>query len=163
MSTFKNITVGIFLSCSLLTACDEQSHVTNPDQLHSQEKKVTKNSKDTTPILAHERAHNSIYGGWITDTSYIIISNGSEEKMLENIGKKNEKKDIINFKLTDTPSKNKLTAIKASKEGTNRSSFFTLELNKDKDELTITMPNEKPVTYKKATMDPEEFNPEFVW
>ncbi|MDQ7862056.1 hypothetical protein RCO48_17015 [Peribacillus frigoritolerans] len=50
-----------------------------------------------------------------------------------------------------------------SKEGSNRNSFFTLELNKEENELTITMPNENPVTYIKATVDPEEFNPEFVW
>lgn len=162
MSTFKKFTVGIFLSCSLLTACDEQN-LTKPEKLSTQEKEVTQNLKDSNTILANERAHYSIYGGWITDTSYIMISNGSDEKTLETIVKKNEKKDIIHFKLADTPSENKLTAIKASKEGSNRRSFFTLELNKEKDELTITMPNEKPVTYKKATIDPKEFNPEFVW
>ena len=162
MSTFKKFTVGIFLSCNLLTACAEQT-LTKPEKLSTQEKEVTQNLKDSNTILANERAHYSIYGGWITDTSYIMISNGSDEKTLENIVKRNEKKDIIHFKLADAPSGNKLTAIKESKERSNRSSFFTLELNKDKDELTITMPNEKTVTYKKATINPDEFNPEFVW
>ncbi|MDQ7862061.1 hypothetical protein RCO48_17045 [Peribacillus frigoritolerans] len=46
-------------------------------------------------------------------------------------------------------------------KGRNRTSFLTLELNKDKTEITITMPNEKPVTYKEAKIEPDEFNPEY--
>ncbi|MFJ8071809.1 hypothetical protein ACIQZD_23225 [Peribacillus sp. NPDC096447] len=155
----KKFTVGLLLLVSL-AACDNE-HITNPEKVNNQEG-ITKAEPTRTNSLP-EAAKYHIYGGWITDKSYIMISlSDNKGYILENIGKKNEKKDRKYFKLAESTD-NKITAIMPSKEGSNRNSFFTLELNKEENELTITMPNENPVTYIKATMDPEEFNPEFVW
>ncbi|MBK5446958.1 hypothetical protein [Peribacillus sp. TH24] len=156
----KKFTVGLLLLGSL-AACDNEQ-VTNPEKVNNQEG-ITKAEPTRTNNIPEAAKDHHIYGGWITDKSYIMISSSDNEgNILENIVKKNEKKDRKYFKLAESTD-NKITAIMTSKEGSNRNSFFTLELNKEENELTITMPNENPVTYIKATMDPEEFNPEFVW
>ncbi|PEZ74739.1 hypothetical protein [Bacillus sp. AFS017274] len=156
----KKFTVGLLLLGSL-AACDNEQ-VTNPEKVNNQEG-ISKAEPTRTNNLPEAAKYHPIYGGWITDKSYIMISlSDTEGNILENIVKKNEKKDRKYFKLAESTD-NKITAIMTSKEGSNRNSFFTLELNKEENELTITMPNENPVTYIKATMDPEEFNPEFVW
>ena len=173
VSIFKRSFIGLLVLGSL-AACDkEQVEVAKQEKEEKQEIQKEKNTVDSTNDLnlSSYAAKYHIYGGWITDNSYIIIANGDEEKILENMVKKNEKKEIIHFKLAESSSPTKLTALLSGNEVENEqsffnvevNSFFTIELNEEHNELTIKMPNQKPVTYKKATMDPDEFNPEFVW
>ncbi|MGW8428613.1 hypothetical protein ACWGJQ_24700 [Peribacillus simplex] len=82
----KKFTVGLLLLGSL-SACDNEL-VTNPEKVNNQEG-ITK----TEPTSLPEAAKYHIYGGWITDKSYIMISlSHAEGNILENIVKKNEKK-----------------------------------------------------------------------
>ena len=160
MFTLKRITVGLLLLGSL-AAC-ETEQVKHTEKVDNQEGTTKEEPTRTNSVPSYEVTKYHIYGGWMTDKTYIVISSNGDELKYENIKKKNEKKDIRYFKLAESTG-NKMTAVLYSKEKTNRTSFITLELNKDRTELTITMPNEKPVTYTKAMMDPEEFNPEFEW
>ncbi|RRN71931.1 hypothetical protein EI200_09805 [Peribacillus simplex] len=105
-------------------------------------------------------------GGWTNDEFYIMINGSSDIKgadkyILQKIPKKGKEKVIKHLQLTESTG-NKLTAIIYS-EDSNKTSFLTLEMNKEKTEITITMQNEKPVTYKKTDLIPSEFNPEYVW
>ncbi|MDF9759307.1 hypothetical protein OKW24_001080 [Peribacillus simplex] len=83
---------------------------------------------------------------------------GADKYILQKIPKKGKEKVIKHLQLTESTG-NKVTAIIYS-EDSNKTSFLTLKMNKEK---TITMQNEKPVTYKKTDLIPSEFNPEYVW
>lgn len=168
MLNFKKITVGLLVLGSL-AACDNEQVVKN-EKVDAPKQNEVQNSTETTKqsIQASYQGDpkNYISGGWMNDESYItIISDfdGGKDKtkfMLEKIPKKGKEKILKRFQVTDSSTGNKLIAMIFSKE-LNRTSFLTLELNKDKTEITITMPNEKPVTYKEAKIQPDEFNPEY--
>lgn len=168
MLNFKKIAVGLLVLGSL-AACDNEQVVKNekvdtPKQNEVQDS--TEPTKQSIQASYQADQKNHISGGWMNDESYItIISDvdGGKDKtkfMLEKIPKKGKEKIIKSFQVTDSSTGNKLTAVIFSKES-NRTTFLTLELNKDKSEITITMPNEKPVTYKESKIEPDEFNPEY--
>ncbi|MBK5484644.1 hypothetical protein JFV29_22630 [Peribacillus sp. TH16] len=69
---------------------------------------------------------------------------------------------IRHFEIIE-PTDNKITGVLYSVEKQNRTSLFTLELSEDKTELTITLPNEKPVTFKETEITPEEYNASYTW
>ncbi|MCK1992344.1 hypothetical protein GW626_18485 [Peribacillus muralis] len=160
MFSLKKITVGLLILGSLV-AC-EKEQVKHTEKVDTQEGLTKEEPTETNRVPSYEAPKYHIYGGWVTDKTYIVISSNGDGLTYENIKKKNEKKDIRYLKLAESTG-HKLIAVSYSKEKTNRTSFITLDLNKERTELTITMPNEKPVTYTKAMMDPEEFNPEFEW
>ena len=70
-------------------------------------------------------------------------------------------KTIKHFQLAESTG-SKLTGIIFNKKS-NKTSFLTLELNKDNKEMTVTLPNEKPDTYKEADIEPGEFNSDYEW
>ena len=169
MSIFKKSFLGLLILGSL-AACEKDQVQGAKQEIHKE--KNVRDTTDHTNTTSYNTAQYHIYGGWVTDTSYIMIANDEDgEKILENIVKKDDKKEIIHFKLAESSSPTKLTALLTDNDVENEqsffnvevNSFFTIELNKEQNELTIKMPNQKPVTYKEATMDPGEFNPEFVW
>ncbi|MCK1999845.1 hypothetical protein MZM54_00425 [[Brevibacterium] frigoritolerans] len=168
MFNFKKITVGL-LAIGSLAACDNEQVIKNekvdaPKQNEVQDPKET--TKQSIQAAYQADPKNHIMGVWMNDEFYITILSdvdGGKDKtkfMLERIPKKGKDKILKRFQVTESSSRNKLTGIISSKES-NRTSFLTLELSKDKSEITITMPNEDPVTYKEAKIDPNEFNPEY--
>ena len=173
--------VSLFL-LSCLAACDKEpvEVVEQGKEEPKENEKIQKegNIKNTKiPPSSYDEVHAAKYyisGLWMSDTSYIQINKGNPElgvdASLKNFVKKYEKKEIIRFRMEESLSPIKLTAIITDSQVTNKhsyffaekNSFFTLELNEEQTELTIKMPNEKKVTYKKATMEPQEFNPDFA-
>ncbi|MFE5430524.1 hypothetical protein [Peribacillus simplex] len=99
--------------------------------------------------------------------SYILIKSDGDDGegranfTLEKFTKAGKDKIIKHFQLSESTG-SKLTGIIFSTES-NKTSFLTLELNKEKTEITVTLPNEKPVTYKQAEIEPQEFNPDYEW
>lgn len=98
----------------------------------------------------------------MNDESYILIKSddaGGEDRSkftLEKIPKKGKGK-ILKPVI-------RINWIKTNRYNIqNKTSFLTLELNKEKTEITVTLPNEKSVTYKEAEMEPQEFNPDYEW
>ncbi|MGG0412434.1 hypothetical protein [Peribacillus simplex] len=162
MFTFKKITVG-FLVIGSLAACDnEQEMVIKPERVDLKEENEVQKPTPQDNVSSYD-----IYGGWVNDESYILIKSdgdGGEGRFkftLEKIPKKGKGKILKHFQLPESTG-SKLTGIISSKES-NKTSLLTLELNKEKTEITVTLPNEKPVTYKEAEMDPQEFNPDYEW
>lgn len=107
------------------------------------------------------------YGGWMNEDSYILIKNDGEDGegrsqfILEQFNKTGKDKIIKHYQLAESTG-SKLIGIIASIKA-NRTSFLTLELNKGNTEITVKLPNEKPVTYKNAVINPEEFNTDYEW
>ena len=167
MFTFKKITVG-FLVIWGLAACDnEQEMVIKPERVDVREGNEVQKSKPQDNVPSYEAPKYHIYGGWMNDESYILIKSdgdggeGRTKFTLEKIPKKGKGKILKHFQLPESTG-SKLTGIISNKES-NKTSFLTLELNKEKTEITVTFPNEKPVTYKEAEMEPQEFNPDYEW
>lgn len=173
MFNFKKITVGILVFGSLVACDNEQEQVIKNEKVDVPKQNEVQDSTETTkqPIRESYQSDpkNYISGVWMNEESYItIIFDFNDRKdmdkskfMLEKIPKKGKEKILKHFQVAESSTGNKLTAVIFGKES-NRTSFLTLELNKDKTEITIKMPNEKPVTYKEAKIEPEEFNPEYV-
>ncbi|MCM3674826.1 hypothetical protein M3699_13260 [Peribacillus simplex] len=161
MFTLKKITVGFLVIWSLAACDNEQVMIIKPERVDLKEvQKPT--PQDNVPSYEAPKYH--IYGGWMNDESYILIKSdgdGRSKFTLEKIPKKGKGKILKYFQLPESTG-SKLTGIISSKES-NNTSFLTLELNKEKTEITVTLPNEKPVTYKEAEMEPQEFNPDYEW
>ncbi|MGE6377986.1 hypothetical protein [Peribacillus muralis] len=168
MLNYKKFTV-VLLVLGSLAACDNEQ-VTKNEQVDAPKQNEVQDSTETNKKTiqgAYEAdPKNYITGGWMNDESYITIINeynGGKDKtkfILEKVPKKGYEKILKHFQVTESSTGNKLTAVIFGKES-NRTSFLTLELNKDKTEITITMPNENPITYKETKIEPDEFNPEY--
>ncbi|MEF2096942.1 hypothetical protein V3595_20150 [Bacillus sp. CFBP9009] len=160
MFNFKKVTVGL-LVIGILAACDNELDFKNELVDTPQQNEV----QDSPPEPSYDAPRYHMTGGWTNGEYYIMINGSSDIKgsakyILQKIPKKGKEKVVKHIQLTESTG-NKLTAIIYS-EDSNRTSFLTLEMNKEKTEITITMPNEKPVTYKKTDIMPFEFNPEYV-
>ncbi|MFJ7752974.1 hypothetical protein ACQKGI_15490 [Peribacillus muralis] len=164
MLSFKKTIVGLIVIWSL-AACDYEQ--------------VQKNEKGDAPKQnevqdsTHQHVNTSsnipryhLNGGWKNEESYIMIRGISDIKStnkytLKKIPKKGKEKVELNLQLTPSTG-NKIIAL-IDIEGSNRTSFLTIEMNEEKNEIIITMPNEEPVTYKKTDSMPFDFNPEYEW
>ncbi|MFE4709159.1 hypothetical protein [Peribacillus simplex] len=139
------------------------------EKVDVEQKNELKDSTLQENVPSYEAPKYHIYGGWMNGGSYILIKSddddgegeGKAKFTLEKFTKTGKDKIIKHFQLSETTGL-KLTGIISSKES-NRTSFLTLELNKEKTEITVTLPNEKSVTYKQAEINPEEFNPDYEW
>ncbi|MGZ9818134.1 hypothetical protein ACXM0N_19940 [Peribacillus simplex] len=167
MFTFKQIFVGLLVIWSL-AACDkEQEQVIKNERVNVEQKNELQDSTQQKDVPSYEAPKYHIYGGWMNGGSYILIKSddddgeGKDKFTLEKFTKTGKDKIIKHFQLSETTG-SKLTGIISGKES-NRTSFLTLELNKEKTEITVTLPNEKSVTYKQAEIKPEEFNPDYEW
>ncbi|MCK1995572.1 hypothetical protein MPH61_23835 [Peribacillus muralis] len=167
MFNFKQIFLGLLVIWSL-AACDkEQEQVIKNERVDVEQKSELQDSTHQENVPSYEAPKYHIYGGWMNGGSYILIKSGDDDNeakdkfILEKFTKTGKDKIIKHFQLSKTTG-SKLTGIISSKE-TNRTSFLTLELNKEKTEITVTLPNEKSVTYKQAEIKPEEFNSDYEW
>ncbi|MEX6701727.1 hypothetical protein [Peribacillus frigoritolerans] len=168
MFTFKQIFVGLLVIWSL-AACDKEQEqvIKNDERVDVEQKNELQDSTQQEDVPSYEAPKYHIYGGWMNGGSYILIKSdnddgeGKDKFTLEKFTKTGKDKIIKHFQLSES-SGSKLTGIISSKES-NRTSFLTLEFNKEKTEITVTLPNEKPVTYKQAEINPEEFNPDYEW
>ncbi|MBT2668886.1 hypothetical protein J7J00_26150 [Bacillus sp. ISL-4] len=165
----------VFFSISLFIAgvafydtIDDKVVETNEKvDVEPEQKNQADDSTKQEDIATSETTRYPIYGGWMDDESYILIKSdgdggeGRTKFILEKIPKKGKDKILFHFQLAESTGL-KRTGIIVSKES-NRTSFLTLELNKEITELTITLPNEKPVTYKMSEIEPQEFNPDYEW
>lgn len=165
MLTAKKISVGLLVIGSL-AACDNEQDMKN-EKVDVEQKIEVQDSTQKEDIPSYEAPKFQIYGGWMNDESYILIkSDGYDGKnrskyIVEKFTKTGKDKTIKHFQLAKSTG-SKLTGILFNKKS-NKTSFLTLELNKDHTEITVTLPNEKPDTYKNADIEPEEFNSEYEW
>ncbi|MFJ7942032.1 hypothetical protein ACIQYG_26805 [Peribacillus sp. NPDC096622] len=163
MFNFKKVTVGL-LVIGILAACDNELDFKN-ELVDTPQQNEVQDSTQQNIEPSYDAPRYHMTGGWTNGEYYIMINGssditGSAKYILQKIPKKGKEKVVKHLQLTESTG-NKLTAIIYS-EDSNRTSFLTLEMNKEKTEITITMPNEKPVTYKKTDIMPFEFNPEYV-
>ncbi|MGE7759639.1 hypothetical protein [Peribacillus sp. NPDC097895] len=167
MFTFKKISVGLLVIWSLAACDNEQEQVIKNEKVDVEQKYDVKDSTQQEEVPSYEAPKYHIYGGWMNSGSYILIKSdgddgeGRSKFTLEKFTKTGKDKIIKHFQLSESTG-SKLTGIISSKES-NRTSFLTLELNKEKTEITVTLPNEKPVTYKEAEIEPQEFNHDYEW
>ncbi|MDM5360668.1 hypothetical protein [Peribacillus sp. ACCC06369] len=164
MFNFKKFTVGL-LALGSLAACDNEQELVNYEKEEAPKQKVVKDSTQQNKESSFNSPKYHMSGGWTNDEFYIMIHGSSDIKgagkyVLQKIPKKGKEKVVKHLQLTESTG-NKLTAIIYS-EDSNKTSFLTLEMNKERNEITITMPNEKPATYKETDIMPFEFNPEYV-
>ncbi|MGE7878523.1 hypothetical protein [Peribacillus muralis] len=167
MFIFKEIFLGLLLICSLAACDNEQEQVIKNEKVEVEQKNEVQDSLKLENVSSYDAPKYHIYGGWMNGGSYILIKSDSvdvEDRgkfSIEKFTKTGKGKMIKHFQLSKS-SGSKLTGIITSKES-NKTSFLSLELNVEKNEITITLPKEKPVTYKHAEIKPEEFNPDYVW
>ncbi|MFJ7678689.1 hypothetical protein ACIQXQ_11685 [Peribacillus sp. NPDC097198] len=165
MLTAKKISVGLLVIGSL-AACDNEQAMKN-EKVDVEQKTEVQDSTQKEDVPSYEAPKYHIYGGWMNDESYILIkSDGYDGKkrskyLVEKFNKTGKDKTIKHFQLAESTG-TKLTGILFNKKS-NKTSFLTLELNKDHTEITVTLPNEKHVTYKKADIEPGEFNSDYEW
>ncbi|MBR8644222.1 hypothetical protein KEH51_05035 [[Brevibacterium] frigoritolerans] len=149
----------VFFSISLFIAgvafydtIDEKVVISNDKVDIEQEQKTQLNdSIQQEDIATSETTRYPIYGGWMDDESYILIKSdgdggeGRTKFILEKY-RKGKRKILLQFQLAESAGL-KRTGIIATKES-NRTSFLTLELNKEITGLTIKLPNENPLHIK---------------
>ncbi|MFE0508293.1 hypothetical protein ACWF7H_29435 [Peribacillus butanolivorans] len=167
MFNFKKITVGLLVIGSLV-ACDndEKYRLIERGKVDAPKQNVVQDSTQQNKEPSFNAPKYHISGAWTNDEYYIMIHGssdieGASKYTLQKFPKKGKEKVVKHLQLTESTG-NELTAIVYS-DDSNKTSFLTLELNKEKTEITITMPNEKPVTYKKTEIMPSEFNPDYEW
>ncbi|MGG0413822.1 hypothetical protein [Peribacillus simplex] len=166
MFNIKKFTVGLLVLGSLAACDNQEEQVVNYEKEEVPKQNVVQDSTQQNKESSFNAPKYHMSGGWTNDEFYIMIHGSSDIKgagkyTLQKIPKKGKEKVVKHIQLTESTG-NKLTAIIYS-EDSNKTSFLTLVMNKERTEITITMPNEKPVTYKKADIMPFEFNPEYVW
>lgn len=167
MFPFKKISVGLLVIGSLAACDNEQVQEINNEKVEVDQKTEIEDSTQQEDVPSYEAPKYHIYGGWMNDESYILIkSDGDDGKgrskfILEKFTKTGKDKTIKHFQLAESTG-SKLTGIIFNKKS-NKTSFLTLELNKDNKEMTVTLPNEKPDTYKEADIEPGEFNSDYEW
>ncbi|MGE7661289.1 hypothetical protein ACQKL6_06155 [Peribacillus sp. NPDC097197] len=149
-----------------LAACENEQDMKN-EKIEIGENTEVQDSTQKEDVPSYEASKYQIYGGWMNDESYILIkSDGYDGKnkskyIVEKFTKTGKDKTIKHFQLAKSTG-SKLTGILFNKKS-NKTSFLTLELNKDHTEITVTLSNERPDTYKKADIEPEEFNSDYEW
>ncbi|MGE7602387.1 hypothetical protein ACQKL5_07720 [Peribacillus sp. NPDC097675] len=161
MRKCRKIVMGLLVVCSL-AACDAQNMI----QEGKSQVQETKEGKDT--VKSNEApSYNSptyygshLYNHWISSDSFLIIMRDERSTYTLQRITKNEVEPLRHFEIVE-PTESTITGILYNEEKRNRTSFFTLKLNEDKKELTVTMPNEKPITYKETDKNPREFNPNY--
>ncbi|MCK1994365.1 hypothetical protein GW626_21020 [Peribacillus muralis] len=164
MLSFKKITVGLIVIYSL-AACDS-GQVKKNEKVDAPKQNEVQDSTQQQGDPSFNTPRYHLNGGWKNEESYIMIRGISDIKRtnkynLQIIPKKGKEKVELNLQLTQ-PTGNEIIAL-IDIEGSNRTSFLTLEMNKEKTELIIVMPNEEPVTYKKTDSMPFDFNSEYEW
>lgn len=163
MQSCKRVLIGL-LTVSGLTACDEQQ-VIQEEKFQVQEKNEGKDTVETGDVpsyLAPKYYGSHLYNYWISgDTFLILMRDEISTYTLQKITK-NEIGPIRHFEIVE-PTDSTITGILYNEENRNRTSIFTLKLSEDKKKLTVTIPNEKPMTYRETDSTPEEFNPSYVW
>ncbi|AXN38112.1 hypothetical protein CN689_08850 [Peribacillus butanolivorans] len=103
-----------------------------------------------------------MYSYWVAEGSFLVILRDEISTFTMQRITKDDIGPIRHFEIIE-PTDNKITGVLYSVEKQNRTSLFTLELSEDKTELTITLPNKKPVTFKETEMAPEEYNASYTW
>ncbi|MGE7602393.1 hypothetical protein ACQKL5_07750 [Peribacillus sp. NPDC097675] len=162
MSVFKRIMMG-FVVMSTLAACEEQQ-IPMRDKEHAQAKKQVEDvSREDVPSNKAAKYNGKhLYGNWIKGESFLLIARDQVSNFtMQRITRSDYEKEQ-HFEIAE-PVDNNLTGILYNENQRNRTTTFTLKLNEDYTELTITMPNESPVTYKQTEIEPEEFNPTYKW
>lgn len=163
MPAFKRLMMG-FLVVSTLAACEEQQ-TTTMDKENVQAKKQVEDVKSREDVPSYKAAKYNgryLYGYWVTGGSYLLISRDQVSTYTMQRITRSDYEEERNFEIIE-PIDNNLTGILYNANQRNRTTTFTLKFNEDHTKLTVTMPNESPVTYKQTVVEPEEFNPTFKW
>lgn len=160
-------TISLFIAGVAFYDIIDEKVVVKNEKVDVEQKNQVNDTTQQEDLATSEITSYPIYGGWMNDESYILIQSDSDDGddrtkfILEKIPKKGKDKNLFHFQLPESTGL-KRTGIISSKES-NRTSFLILELNKKITELTVTLPNEKPVTYKMSDIEPQEFNPDYEW
>ncbi|MFJ7684653.1 hypothetical protein [Peribacillus butanolivorans] len=159
---FQKMTVGFLVICCL-AACDEQQ-IIKKEMIQIQKKtEVQDTSSSNLPSYnAPKYLGKYLYSYWVAEGSFLVILRDEISTFTMQRITKDYIGPIRHFEIIE-PTDNKITGVLYSVEKQNRTSLFTLELSEDKTELTITLPNEKPVTFKETEMTPEEYNASYTW
>ncbi|MGM9954615.1 MAG: hypothetical protein ACI35J_02005 [Peribacillus sp.] len=163
MSAFKKIMMG-FLVISLLAACEDQQPFNDDKEAVHAEKEVgdAKTGNDEPLYEAYKYNGRHLYGGWISEGTYLLILRDPISTYTMQRITRDDYEEVRHFEIVK-PIDHTMTGVLYNEEHRNRTTTFTLKLNDDHTKLTITMPDEPPVTYKQTVMEPNEFNPTYEW
>ena len=157
----RKIVMGMLVVCSLV-ACDEEQ-VIQEGKFQVQEKKEGKDSIKSNEVPSYKSPKyygSQLYNHWISSEAFLIIMRDDRNTYTLQRITKNEVEPLRHFEIVE-PTDSMITGILYNEEKRNRTSLFTLEFSEDKRKLTVTMPNEKPITYNETVKDPIEFNPNY--
>ncbi|MFY0783121.1 hypothetical protein AB1K18_22940 [Peribacillus simplex] len=166
--SWEKVLIYALITLILVAILNQPSEqVIKSEKVDVEQKNEVQDSTQQEDVPSYDAPKYHIYGGWMNGGSYILIKSdgddgeGRAKFTLEKFTKTGKDKIIKNFQLSESTG-SKLTGIISSKES-NKTSFLTLELNKEKTEITVRLPNEKPVKYKQTEINPQEFNPDYEW
>ncbi|MFJ7637783.1 hypothetical protein ACIQXR_14865 [Peribacillus sp. NPDC097224] len=162
MHRCKRVMIG-WLMIGSLVACEEPAIQEGKFQV--QETKEGKDLVETSDVPSYKTPKyfgSQLYNYWISNDTYLIIMRDEISTYTLQRITKNEIDPLRHFEIVN-PTGSTITGILYNEENRNRTTLFTLKLSEDKRKLTITMPNEKPITYKETDLEPNEFNPRFIW
>ena len=163
MSAFKKAIVCFFVISSLV-ACEEQSTFDRGKENVQAEKQV-EDVLTREEVPSYEKAKYNgrhLYGYWISEGTFLLITRDPISTYTMQRITRNDYEKERHFEIVE-PIDNNLTGILYNENQRNRTTTFSLKLSEDHTKLTITMPNESPVTYKQTVVEPEEFNPTYKW
>lgn len=138
-----------------LSACDEQQSIQKEVKKKIDEFQNV-STKENKPSVLDQIIPSSIYGFWVNENSYIVISNYHGSYQFKQYVK-NESENTRIFSVT-TQNKNKFSGIFVNAE--NLGDEISLELNKQKNKLTISTKNGEE-TYKSTEVDPDTYVTDF--
>ncbi|WML26858.1 hypothetical protein [Neobacillus sp. OS1-33] len=142
------VVVSFLLS---LSACDDQQDL----QKEVKNKIVefqSRPSKENKPSVLNQIIPSSLYGFWVNENSYLVISNYHGRYQLKQYVK-NESENTRIFSVT-TQNKNNFSGIFVNTK--NLGDEISLELNKQKNKLTISTKNGEE-TYKSTEVDSDTY------
>lgn len=142
------VVVSFLLS---LSACDAQQDL----QKEVKNKIVefqSRPSKENKPSVLNQIIPSSLYGFWVNENSYLVISNYHGRYQLKQYVK-NESENTRIFSVT-TQNKNNFSGIFVNTK--NLGDEISLELNKQKNKLTISTKNGEE-TYKSTEVDSDTY------
>ena len=157
MRRCRKLAMGLLVVCSL-AACDEQQAI--QEGKNQVEGKELIQSSDVPTYMSPKYFGGKLYNHWISNDAFLIIMRDDKSTYTLQRITKNEIETLRHFEIVE-PTDSTITGILYNEEKRNRTSFFTLKFSEDKKKLTVTMPNEKPITYSETVKDPIEFNPDY--